>query len=106
MNSTGKTYNSVEEMLEGMGCSSKFLKKFNKQREKRKLADSLAIARCKAEMTPKQLAKRIGKTKKWVEKIEFSSIDDLTIGQINRYLKGLDRSLIIKIGEVSELPNS
>ena len=97
---TGKLYHSFTEMVLDTyepEAAKEFLKYLAEEKEATKLAFQLSLIRLKNGLTYKQMGKLIGKSSKWVEKVEESKDKDLTIGQIKTYLSAFDMDIEIKV---------
>lgn len=99
--STGKTYTSFEEFIKDTHPPKEaevFLEELNEEMGKTKLIFQLTVLRLKNGLSIKKMAKLIGKSAKWVDKIENSKDKHLTLGQLKTYLSAfdLDISFIVK----------
>jgi ribosome-binding protein aMBF1 (putative translation factor) len=92
-----KTFSSVEEMLKGTGASPEFIQEFKEYSSKREFRKQLCSLRLKVGIDEKELSKKLGVKKSWVEKMESSVDDEMTVCDIKLYLKGLGYNLKLDV---------
>ncbi len=77
--------------------AKEFLAYLAEDREQTKLAFQLSLIRLKNGLSYKEMGKLIGKSAKWVEKVEDSKDKDLTLGQIRTYISAFDMDISIRL---------
>ena len=92
--SESKTYNSVVGMLDAMGIIDHA--GVEKRISSHRIATGMLIARAKANLTQKDLAEKLGESVAWVKHVEEQEDACLTLGEIERYYKGL--GIVAKVG--------
>ena len=90
-----KTYNSVVEMLSDMGMDN--VAAVEKRIRSHSIATAMIIARTKANITQVELAEKLGVKLNWVEKIEDTENEFLTVADIEKYYKGLGMDYLLKV---------
>ena len=84
----GKRYPSVVEMISDL-AGPDFVKQFEEQRAKTRLARTLFNLRHLAGLTERDVAGRLGWTAKRVENFERREVDKISFGDFERYLTAI-----------------
>ena len=91
-------YDSVEEMLRGIGMDSDYVENFNRQVESETLSAQLQQLRVQAGLTQRELGERLGITQGAISKIEHKADNNLTLKEIGSYLTATSSSMHLRIG--------
>lgn len=89
----GKTFMNISDMLKDIGIDHTSVEKTISSH---RIATGMLIARAKANLTQKDLAEKLGESVAWVKHVEEQEDAFLTLGEIERYYKGLD--IVAKVG--------
>ena len=89
----GKTFMDVSGIMKDIGIDPTAVEKnINSHR----IATGMLIARAKANLTQKDLAEKLGESVAWVKHVEEQEDAFLTLGEIERYYRGL--GIVAKVG--------
>ena len=99
-----RSYRSVSEMVRDLEDSA-FSKDLEREIEARWLAHALFAARCAAGKTQKQVAAAVKRTQSWVSKIESAHLEDMKIGDVQRYARAVGMFLSIRAGKKEQVLN-
>ena len=94
----GKQYTSVRQMVNDLADES-FAKAFAERSAKTGLSRTLFVLRNKAGLTQREVGDRLGWSQSAVSKFERQEIDNIKLGDLERYLNALDMQMSISFFE-------
>ena len=94
------SYKNVVEMCEGIGLSKKTVDSLRREIDSRKLSTILFALRCKADVTQKAMAERMGCGPKTIRRIENSKNEQLNFGDLLRYAYALGLRIDMSISDL------
>ena len=94
----GEQYTSVRQMVNDLADES-FAKAFAERSAKTGLSRTLFVLRNRAGLTEREVGDRLGWSQSAVSKFERQEIDNIKIGDLERYLNALDMQMSISLFE-------
>lgn len=94
-----RTFKSVTELLKGMGLSRKTVNAVEDKIEQSTIAQELIARRTKANLTRKELAKRMGVSEKAVARIEETPNEKQMMGNIKAFANALGYRVFLHFEE-------
>lgn len=96
-----QSYKSVSEMIERLSSDETFKQRALKSIRERQVATLLFILRCKADLSQKEMAEKVGCSQSRISKIESSRDEDLSVKDLFDYAKALKLRLEIGYSHLS-----
>lgn len=90
-----KKYNSIKDVIKNFESDNDFKKKSIKYIEEHSLSKFLSLLRCKANLTQKQLSKKIKCSQSRISKIESLSDNLISVKDLTDYGNALNKCLVI-----------
>lgn len=94
-----RTFKSVTELLKGMGLSRKTVNAVEDKIEQSTIARELVVRRTKANLTQKELAKRMGVSERTIARIENADNDVQKMGDIKAFANALGYRVFLHFEE-------
>ena len=94
-----RTFKSVKELLKGIGISKDTAKSVEDNIKKNTIAQELIARRTLANLTQKELAQKMGVSEKVVARIEETTNEKQTIGDIKAYANALGYRVFLHFEE-------
>lgn len=96
---TGRRYKGVNELVRRDSISAEVKDEFFALKKATRLVERLAVARQRAGITQKRMAKLLGVTQSAVSKLEAGRDSDLTVGHILRYAEATGERIGLWFGK-------
>lgn len=92
-----QSYESVSDLLKGIGADPELVKEVNNSIEETSIARGLIVLRHRAKLTQAHVAQAMGVKQSTISKIERSLDDELRMGEIKNYLKAVGGKMNIAV---------
>lgn len=99
LKSTGKRYNSVEDLLPDSAFPVEVVKDAREHERQSRLTHQLALMRTKAGITQAQMAEHLEITQGAVSKLENGKDDDVTVKHLRIYAKATAQRIGLSVGK-------
>ena len=95
--STSKSYDSVTDLLKGIGADSAFAKSVEEEIQSRSIGRALVVLRHKAALTQADVAEKMQVKQSTISKIERSTNSELRMGEIESFLRAVGGKMNIAV---------